>query len=167
MIPARRDFPSRPNLRMQTMMTAELERPAQPAAETPDPAQPIVFFDGTCGLCDRTVQTVLKWDRRGRLKFAPLQGETARQRLGEAAASELKTLILVDDKGEFRRSSAVVRILRHVGGMATILGGLLWLIPRPLRDFGYNFVAARRYSWFGQVDACRLLKPHERERFLP
>jgi len=149
------------------MMTAELAPPATSAAETSDPAQPIVFFDGTCGLCDRTVQRLLKWDRRGRLKFAPLQGETARQRLGEAAASELKTLILVDRRGESRRSSAVVRILGHVGGMARILGGLLWLIPRPLRDFGYNFVAARRYRWFGQVDACRLPKPHERERFLP
>jgi len=148
------------------MMTAELDRSATPATGA-DPAQPIVFYDGVCGLCDRTVQTLLRWDRRGRLKFAPLQGETARERLGAEAAAELKTLILVDAHGEFRRSSAVVRILGHLGGGYRVLGGLFWLIPRPLRDFGYNFVAARRYRWFGQFDACRLPKPNERERFLP
>jgi predicted DCC family thiol-disulfide oxidoreductase YuxK len=146
-------------------MTTETGQPT--ATQTLDSAQPIVFFDGTCGLCDRTVQSLLNRDRHGRLKFAPLQGETARHRLGEEAARELKTLILVDGTGESRRSSAVVRILNHLGGGYKILGGLLWLIPRPLRDFGYNFVAARRYRWFGHVDACRLPKPHERERFLP
>lgn len=148
-------------------MTAELEQPTRTASSPPASSEPIVFYDGVCGLCDRTVQRLLNWDRHGRLKFAPLQGDTARQRLGEAVARELKTLVLVDANGEFRRSSAVVRILNHLGGRYRILGGMLWVIPRPLRDFAYNFVGARRYRWFGQVDACRLPKPDERERFLP
>src|SRR5258708_13937257 len=38
--------------------------------------QPILFFDGVCGLCNRTVDFVLQEDRDRRFLFAPLQGET-------------------------------------------------------------------------------------------
>jgi predicted DCC family thiol-disulfide oxidoreductase YuxK len=38
--------------------------------------QPVVLYDGTCGLCHRSVRWLMKRDRR-RLWYAPLQGETA------------------------------------------------------------------------------------------
>lgn len=129
--------------------------------------QPVVFFDGVCALCNQAVQRLLKMDRQHRLKFAPLQGETARQCLTEADIRELKTLVVHDQAGVARYSSAVVRILWHVGGLWSFVGSCLWLIPRPIRDWGYQFVSARRYRWFGKHDACRLPLPGEREQFLP
>ncbi|MDB5386316.1 MAG: hypothetical protein JWM11_1962 [Planctomycetaceae bacterium] len=129
--------------------------------------QPIVFFDGVCALCDHAVQTLLKIDRKQRLKFAPLQGETAQSRLPEADRLELKTLVICDQYGIARYSTAVVRILWQVGGVWSFLGSCLWLIPSPIRNWGYRFVSARRYKWFGKHDACRLPLPGERDRFLP
>ena len=38
---------------------------------------PVLLYDGLCGLCVRTVQIVLRGDRRGVLRFAPLQGDFA------------------------------------------------------------------------------------------
>jgi predicted DCC family thiol-disulfide oxidoreductase YuxK len=44
---------------------------------------------------------------------------------------------------------------------------LLWLIPRPLRNWGYNLVAKHRYRVFDRKDACRMPTLDERARFLP
>lgn len=128
---------------------------------------PIVFFDGVCGLCDRTVKRLLKMDRSGKLRFAPLQGETAQQLIEQRDIQELKSLVVCDRFGVARHSTAVVRILWHVGGFWRFVSWSLWLIPRPIRNWGYKFVSSHRYNWFGKTDACRLPQPGEAARFLP
>jgi predicted DCC family thiol-disulfide oxidoreductase YuxK len=130
-------------------------------------AQPIVFFDGVCGLCDQTVQTLLQIDRKHRLKFAPLQGETAASWLSDADRRELKSLVICDQRGIARYSTAVVRILWNIGGFWSLLGTSVWLIPSPLRNWCYRYISAHRYQWFGKYEACRLPKSGERDRFLP
>lgn len=129
--------------------------------------QPIVFFDGVCGLCDHVVQTLLRIDRHHRLKFAPLQGTTATSRLPEADRRDLKSLVICDSRGVGRYSTAVVRVLWNVGGVWSFLGTCLWLIPRPIRNWCYRFVSANRYRWFGKRESCRMPLPGEREQFLP
>lgn len=128
---------------------------------------PIVFFDGVCGLCDRTVKLLLKMDQRGHLKFAPLQGETAQSLLDPHDIQTLKSLVYYDELGPARQSTAVVRILWQLGGLWRIASLNLWLIPSPVRNWGYRFVASHRYQWFGKSDACRLPVPGEAPRFLP
>ena len=128
---------------------------------------PIVFFDGVCGLCDHTVKQLLKLDTRQRLRFAPLQGETAATLLHAADIQEMKSLVIYDVQGSARQSTAVVRILWHLGGCCRLAGMALWLIPSPLRNWGYRFVSTHRYQWFGRHDACRLPQPGEQQRFLP
>lgn len=127
----------------------------------------ILFFDGVCGLCNRSVDFALARDRRQRLLFAPLQGETARERLDQSDVESLSTVILADARGVHRRSSAVVRVLWLLGGGWRIAGTLLWLVPKPLRNLGYKLVARYRYRWFGRKETCRMPTPDERSRFLP
>lgn len=151
-----------------TSPTEMVQRDVEPSAKNAtDPSQPIVFFDGVCALCNHSVQKLLKMDRKQRLKFAPLQGETAAAQLSEADRRDLKTLVFCDQQGTARYSTAVVRILWQVGGIWSFFGSLLWLIPSPIRNWGYRFVSAHRYKWFGKHETCRLPKPGERERFLP
>ena len=128
--------------------------------------QLIVFFDGVCGLCNATVDLLLRADRHHRLLFAPLQGETAHARLGLPADAPLDTLVLLDAHGRHDRSSAVLRIAHHLGGPWRVLV-VFRLVPRPVRDAVYRFIARHRYAWFGQRAACRLPTPAERDRFLP
>ena len=132
-----------------------------------DAQGPVLFFDGVCGLCNRFVDFTLAHDREGRIRFSPLQGETARARLSPADVQSLESVVLVDERGVHRRSSAVVRVLRLLSPSWRIVAGLLWLIPRPLRDFGYMLVAANRYRLFGKKETCRVPTPGERARFLP
>ena len=130
-------------------------------------AHPILFFDGVCGLCNRTVDLLIRRDRAGVLRFAPLQGETAARLLPEADVRGLASVVLVDEAGTYRRSDAIARVLRHLGGRYRFYGTALRMIPRPLRDLGYRFVAKIRYRVFGKKETCRLPTAAERGRFLP
>ena len=134
----------------------------------------VVFFDGVCGLCNRFVDFVLSRDRRAAIRFAPLQGETAGRVLStqysvlSAGSQSFDTIVWRDSSNhEFVRSAAAVRVLWRIGGSWWLIGWLLWLIPRPLRDVGYRIISANRYRWFGKKETCRLPSPAERSRFLP
>lgn len=133
---------------------------------SPPSDHPIVFFDGICGLCNASVDRLLRWDRRGVLRFAPLQGATAEHLLPERLTGHLDTLVLLDAEGLHLRSEAALRALMYVGGPWRLLAGLR-VVPRPVRDGVYDLIARRRYKWFGKKESCRLPLPHERERFLP
>lgn len=135
-------------------------------------ARQLVLYDGTCGLCARSVQFLLDHDRAGVLHYAPLQGETAaalivRHRL----PGDLETMVFVRDAGTpaetaFLRSDASLETLSALGGFWR-LARLLKGVPRPLRDAAYRWVAHHRYGWFGRADSCRLPVPELRARFLP
>ena len=128
---------------------------------------PLVFFDGVCGLCNHSVDFLLARDRKRLFHFAPLQGETARDWLNLAPDESLNSVILFDARGIHRQTDAVWRMLVQLGGVWRIAGWLLRLVPRPIRNWGYDFVARHRYRWFGKKESCRLPTPDERARFLP
>jgi predicted DCC family thiol-disulfide oxidoreductase YuxK len=127
----------------------------------------LLFFDGVCGLCNRTVDFFLKRDRKERILFAPLQGETARRELTTEDVTDLNTIVLKTPHALYKRSAAVVRLLWLLGGGWSACGTLLWLIPWPLRDLGYRLVALSRYRLFGKKETCRIPTADERSRFLP
>jgi predicted DCC family thiol-disulfide oxidoreductase YuxK len=132
-----------------------------------------VLYDGTCGLCDRAVQWLLARDRAGALRFATLEGPVGtavRSRHPELPPAD-ETIVLVEAPeraGErvLVRSAAVLAALSRLGGGWRLTAAGLRLVPRPLRDAGYRFVARRRTRWFGRRAACRVPTPAERTRFL-
>lgn len=140
---------------------------ASPA--TPD----LVLYDGVCGLCHRLVRWLLRLDRRGRLRFAPLQGPTAAPILArhpELAA--IDSVVFVHRAGSTDettavRSASVLGALRALGGIWGVIAALLRVIPRPVLDALYDAVARRRYRWFGRFETCRLPTAAETHRLLP
>ncbi len=132
----------------------------------------MVLFDGVCVLCDSSVRWLLDADRQKRLSFAPLQGETAREvlRRHPDVTGDLSTVLYVRDFGGpaetiHQRSGAAAAILRDLGGRYRLLA-CFRLLPRPLRDAIYDWIAAHRYRWFGKLDACRLPEKGDELRFL-
>lgn len=132
----------------------------------------VLFYDGVCGLCQASVQLILREDRHARLRLSPLQGETARSRLASAraeamSASEAPTSMVVLSRGrELRESDAALFLARQLGG-AWRLFEVGALLPPSVRDAIYLFVARNRYSWFGKLDACPIPDAATRARFLP
>jgi predicted DCC family thiol-disulfide oxidoreductase YuxK len=141
-------------------------------------ANAIVLYDGVCGLCNGTVQFVLKRDRAGIFRFASLQSALASRILVRHGkdASDLDTVYVVLDHdpanlekgGEelLVRSDAVLYILRRLRGFWGVLGSLLHWIPRAIRDWGYGTVARIRYRVFGKYDICPIPSAETRARFL-
>jgi len=133
---------------------------------------PVVLYDGVCGLCNRTVRFLLRHDKRGVFRFAALQGPTgaALLRAHGHDPRELQTVYLVLDRGLaserlLSRSAAAQEIARRLGGVYR-LAVVFNVLPRRWRDALYDFVARRRYRWFGKYDTCPLPQPGDRERFL-
>lgn len=145
---------------------------ARPAAALDGLPTRLVLFDGVCVVCNRSVDWLLRRDVRGRLCFAPLQGECAarvRAALPGAIPDGLETIVYLDRSGEsprlWLRSQAVAHILEELGGGAGLR--LLRLVPTPIADFAYALFARVRYPLFGRRDACRVPGPGERLRILP
>lgn len=135
---------------------------------SPSPDAPILLYDGACGFCSGIVKFILLRDRVGTLRFAPLSSTIA----SELIAAH-PTLVGIDsavwiEPGSgrvFTHSAAGLRIARYLGG-AWRFFEILWIVPRPLRDVGYRFVAKHRHRLgLGSVDDF-VAAPEMRERFL-
>lgn len=127
---------------------------------------PIVFFDGVCGLCNRSVDFLLRVDKERKLRFTPIQGETALAHLPSERRENLDTIIFLHDNRFYFRSDAILMILRTLGGFWSVVV-IAYVIPRGVRNWLYDRIASNRYRWFGKKDSCRLPTPQERASFLP
>jgi predicted DCC family thiol-disulfide oxidoreductase YuxK len=126
----------------------------------------VAFFDGVCNLCNGAVNFLLDHDHRHRLRFAPLQGAAfARLAREHPWLQGTDSFVLWDGARPHARSSAILRSLVALGG-AWRLAAVGLIVPRPLRDLAYDFLARRRYRWFGRRESCRMPTPELRARFL-
>jgi predicted DCC family thiol-disulfide oxidoreductase YuxK len=127
----------------------------------------VVLYDGECGLCDRFVQFTLARDPAGRLRYAPLQSEFAAELLRSVGMPppDLGTMVVIEGGRAYTRSTAALRALARLRFPWPMVSAFR-LVPRFLRDPIYRLVASNRYRWFGRADACRLLTPELRQRFL-
>src|SRR5207244_2084174 len=100
-------------------------------------------------------------------RFAPLQSAAARRLLAEVGAPVPlpDSVVLVEDDRVFTASAAALRVARGLS-FPWPLGYAFIIVPRPLRDWVYAFVASHRYRWFGRRDVCMVPTPALRARFL-
>lgn len=126
---------------------------------------PILFFDGTCGLCNKFVNFLFWIDKKGVFKVATLQGATAQKLLSAQRRSEIDTVVVLDKGQELTKSNAILRIFQQLGG-AWKVAGILRIIPAFFRDWAYDIIAQNRYTVFGKWDTCRLPNREEKDRFL-
>lgn len=128
---------------------------------------PVLLFDGVCNLCNASVQWILKRDHKAQFRFAALQSEFGQQILQKhgLTTEQFDTVVLSVGDRIFLRSDAPLEIVRRLGGFWKLFY-LFKVLPRPLRDALYNFVARNRYRWFGRQAACMLPRPEWKGRFL-
>ncbi|SFS81056.1 thiol-disulfide oxidoreductase DCC family protein [Halostagnicola kamekurae] len=124
--------------------------------EIPDDG-PIVLFDGVCTLCNGFVQFIIPRDTEERFYFASLQSDAGQRLLAEhdLPTDELESVVLIEGEDSYVKSGAIIRIATLLGGVYRLLWPLQYL-PQRLRDFAYDFVADRRYRWFGKKDRCAI-----------
>lgn len=131
-------------------------------------ARHIVLFDGVCNLCNASVQFLLKRDRKQRLHFASLQSEAASELLRRhnyPQGADLNSIVFIDGEKVYTESTAVLRICRYLGFPWNWMQAFL-IVPVPVRDAVYRWIARNRYRWFGKKDQCMLPEPGVAARFL-
>jgi predicted DCC family thiol-disulfide oxidoreductase YuxK len=127
----------------------------------------LLLFDGVCNLCNGVVQFVIRHDRAGRFRFAALQSEPGQAMLRQFGLStqQFDSFVYVKDGQFFTESTAALRVARDLGGAWRLLYGFI-IVPRPLRDAVYRWVARNRYRFFGRQESCMIPTPELRARFL-
>jgi predicted DCC family thiol-disulfide oxidoreductase YuxK len=128
-----------------------------------------VFYDGYCGLCHGAVRFVIAEDGDGsRFRFAPLQGRRFQSLVPEEQRAAFPDSVAVQtaDGRILTRSAAFIHILRRLGGVWRIIGGMIAVVPRFLRDKAYDLVARARYRIFGRrMESCPVVPAELRTRF--
>lgn len=128
---------------------------------------PVLLVDGVCNLCSGAVRFVADHERAPHLRFASLQSVVGRRLLRENGIDPdvLASLVLVDAAGAHLRSDAALRLAGELRAPWSWLRHFR-IVPRPLRDAVYDFVARHRYRWFGRQDVCMLPRADLAPRFL-
>ena len=132
---------------------------------------PVLLYDGICGVCNTAVQTILKLDAHGTLRFAALDSPFAKaviERHPELA--EVDSVVFVDEPGRAgervsTRSAALLRVAAYLGGPWRVFSAAA-VIPSPVRDRMYDGFAKIRYRVFGVKDTCPIPSPEVRARFI-
>ena len=126
----------------------------------------VIVFDGQCNWCNAWVDFTMARDR-GRFHFATLQsarGQDLLKLLG-LPAQDFETFLLLERGLAFSKSTAALRIARQLSGVWPLYA-LFLLMPRPLRDIVYDYVARHRYRLMGKSEVCRIPTAEERSRFV-
>jgi predicted DCC family thiol-disulfide oxidoreductase YuxK len=128
---------------------------------------PVILFDGVCNFCNAAVNLVLKNDLSKSILFAPLQSK-ARQALQSQHSfnfSEMSSFIFIENGRHFTKSSAVLRVLSYLPWYFRMLK-VFAALPKSWRDSVYDWIAKRRYQWFGRRESCMIPTDEVRKRFL-
>ena len=129
--------------------------------------QTIVFFDGVCNLCNRSVNFLIRYDKKGILKFASLQSAFLENTLPKSLLNgeALDSIIVYTEGKYYKKSSAVLKLCKTLGGFFYVFQ-LGYLLPPFLRNGVYTLIANNRYRWFGTTAQCSVPKADVKDRFL-
>ena len=138
-------------------------RNATPFSYRQDPAvpafpddKPIFIFDGYCVLCSGGAAWLMRHDKKRIFRMS-----TAQSSLGAALYAHYgidwdATYLLISNGLPYTKSGGYLHMCAVVGGWwKAVL--ILYLIPRALRDWGYEIIARNRYRWFGKVEYCQMI----------
>lgn len=127
--------------------------------------EPVIFFDGYCGLCNGFVDFIIAVDKKEKFRFSPLQSEYAKKNLPSSFTQDVKSVVVQIDGKTYQKSEAVLAVMEELGGVWKLTSAF-GILPLPIMNKAYDLVAANRYKMFGKKDTCRLPGPQERLRFI-
>lgn len=130
----------------------------------------IILFDGVCNLCNWAVRFIIKHDKKGHFKFGALNSPVSDEFLKDPNLKKFidenpESVVLIEDQKVYFKSAALIQILSSLKRLKW-MAFILRLFPLRLRDWIYDFVAKRRYQWFGKRQSCTIPSPEIHQRFL-
>ena len=127
----------------------------------------IILFDGICNLCNQSVQFVIEHDSKNQFRFASLQSDFGQDFLkkNKLEAIQFDSIVFIEDDQFYTKSSAALKIAKYLDGLTSWLT-IFMIVPKPLRDIVYSFIAKNRYRWFGKNESCWLPTKELKAKFI-
>lgn len=127
----------------------------------------ILLIDGVCHLCQNITRYVVRHDHMRKFSFAALQSEAGSRLLRQGGLNERDwdSFVLVENGRYYTKSGAALRVMRGLGGWRSITYAFI-IVPKPIRDSVYSFVARNRYRLFGRSDVCLMPTKEVMSRFV-
>ncbi|MCD9562713.1 DCC1-like thiol-disulfide oxidoreductase family protein [Tenacibaculum maritimum] len=128
----------------------------------------IILFDGICNLCNNAVIKVIQYDKADAFVFASLQSDTGKFIIDKIGINtiEIDSIILYEPAISYDiKSTAILKIMNEFGGWWKVTS-LLWIFPEFIRNMVYDFIAKRRYKWFGKRESCMVPNHRLKSKFL-
>jgi predicted DCC family thiol-disulfide oxidoreductase YuxK len=128
----------------------------------------LILFDGVCNLCNSSVQFIIKHDKNNVFLFTPLQSDIGKHLIDTYHIDTNKTdsvLLFSPEKGISYKSTAALRIARQLRFPINLMT-VFMIIPTPIRDWAYDYIARNRYKWYGKKEHCMIPTPELKSKFL-
>ncbi len=127
--------------------------------------EPVLLYDGDCGLCSFAVQFILRFEKDKRIKFATLQSEWAKDILQNSAnmPTNPDSIVLLQNQTIFIKSKAVMRITPYLKFPFNLLA-VFKIIPTTIADAIYDWVARNRHRFF--KPRCLIVSKEQSDRFI-
>ncbi len=121
----------------------------------------IVLIDGDCALCVGLVEWLGKRIPQELLSpehiiFVPGESDLGSELLSQFEIREFDSVVVIDQGQVFRESEAVLALNSVLPRQWKALGRLSRIVPRPVRDGMYRWIARNRFTWFGRAEVCPL-----------
>jgi predicted DCC family thiol-disulfide oxidoreductase YuxK len=127
----------------------------------------VILFDGVCNFCNSTINFVIKHDKKGLFRFAPLQSATGNELLKRfnLSTTDFDSFVLIEGDKFYTKSTAALRVLKHLSFPYPLAAALI-VVPAFIRNVVYDFISHNRYKWFGKREVCMVPTKEVRGRFL-
>ena len=122
-----------------------------------DPGRDVLLLDGDCGLCHRLARFMdPKLAPEVDIAYRPIESKEAQNLIATFPEWQqwADTVYLVRNGCSYIRSAAVIRCLLYMRWEWRMWFPILWIIPLPIRDMIYRFVAKYRYRIFKKPEVC-------------
>lgn len=124
----------------------------------------LVFYDDSCGFCNKTVQFILRFEKNKSCCFAPIQSDFAQDFLAEKGIQvDLSTFYYVKKEKLYTKSTGFIELCTELKFPWNLLQ-ILRIIPKVFRDYCYDFIAKRRKKIAGKF--CYFPTHDEKKRFI-
>jgi len=114
-----------------------------------------ILYDKGCNLCNGIIRYVRTKVSDGHFRYISHQSEEAMNIMIETGVEDIDSdsVVYITGKGFYIRSSAVLHILKDIGGIWKLFF-IFILVPPFIRDYIYRLIARNRYRWSGAKETC-------------
>lgn len=124
----------------------------------------IIIYDGVCVMCNSFFRWVHKNDKKNIFMFSNFQSKFSLNNMDKLKNTDSIAVVLKDG-GVLRKTEAVYYILKKTNSFLAARF-LIFVIPYPLSNIFYDFIASIRYNIFGKYDSCPILDNKYKLKFI-